>query len=78
MCVFSAASPPKKHTLVLFEAAGGRPKKNILLQTRYLKRINLNHLNLLDQAGEIIYDTMQNSCLTTGDVLESTGNVAGR
>ena len=35
MCVFSAASPPKKHTLVLFEAAGGGLKKNILFRTRY-------------------------------------------
>jgi len=36
MCVFSAAKPPKKHTLVLFEAAGGGLKKNILFRTRYL------------------------------------------
>ena len=36
MCVFSAASPPKKHTLVLFEAASGGLKKNILFRTRYL------------------------------------------
>jgi len=36
MCVFSAALPPKKHTLVLFEAAGGGLKKNILFRTRYL------------------------------------------
>ena len=38
MCVFSAAKPPKKHTLVLFEAAGGGLKKNILFRTRYLVR----------------------------------------
>jgi len=37
MCVFSAAKPPKKHTLVLFEAAGGGLKKNILFRTRYLQ-----------------------------------------
>jgi len=36
MCVFSAASPPKKHTLVLFKAAGGGLKKNILFRTCYL------------------------------------------
>jgi len=35
MCVFSAASPPKKHTFVLFGAAGGGPKKNILFRTRH-------------------------------------------
>jgi len=41
MCVFSAAKPPKKHTLVLFEAAGGGLKKNILFRTRYkVKRMN--------------------------------------
>jgi len=38
MCVFSAALPPKKHTLVLFEAAGGGLKKNILFRTRYLAK----------------------------------------
>jgi len=39
MCVFSAAKPPKKHTLVLFEAAGGGLKKNILFRTRYLELV---------------------------------------
>jgi len=39
MCVFSAASPPKKHTLVLFEAASGGLKKNILFRTRYLELV---------------------------------------
>jgi len=42
MCVFSAASPPKKHTLVLFEAASGGLKKNkgvfhFLFCAHYLK-----------------------------------------
>ena len=41
MCVFSAAKLPKKHTLVLFEAASGGLKKNILFRTRYLGRILL-------------------------------------
>jgi len=39
MCVFSAAKPPKKHTLVLFGAAGGGPKKNVLFRTRYLELV---------------------------------------
>jgi len=45
MCVFSAAQPPKKHTLVLFEAAGGGGlKKNILFRTRYLAATNTQAL----------------------------------
>jgi len=46
MCVFSAASPPKKHTLVLFEAAGGGLKKNILFRTRYLDFVKLALLKI--------------------------------
>jgi len=45
MCVFSAAKPPKKHTLVLFEAAGGGLKKNILFRTCYLALANTNFFN---------------------------------
>jgi len=35
-CVFFGGEAAEKHTLVLFEAAGGGLKKNILFRTRYL------------------------------------------
>jgi len=34
-CVFFGGFAAEKHTLVLFEAAGGGLKKNILFRTRY-------------------------------------------